>query len=315
MKDLSQFWCSLEGIQGLHAIPAFWARYCDPHFDLIRPYLRATDMVGGDYPCPHPKRGGACARRIVDLGDGEFEGICIDPYKLCPDLPLTSKDVVVHRLDIACFTRMLADVLDIRWQAPERRAGYAWGIGLSRRQKSLNQPVFFVVESSQENFRKAVLELLASVPGPFVLVAPTDQHREISLQEHFERRSIGFISLAERVQLDEEGRLVSIEPMESAEGLPPVEDRQGSAVAGQAADRSVGSQAAVNAVHDYLAAKVLTLTKFGIQFETTDRTIRRFLRTGKMRRANFEAMATAIGITADQLLRGELPPSIQRRTP
>jgi len=195
MKDLSQFWGSLEGIQGLHAIPAFWARYCDPHFDLIRPYLRATDMVGGDYPCPHPKRGGACARRIVDLGDGEFEGICIDPYKLCPDLPLTSKDVVVHRLDIAC------------------------------------------------------------------------------------------------------------------------EDRQGSAVAGQAADRSVGSQAAVNAVHDYLAATVLTLTKFGIQFETTDRTIRRFLRTGKMRRANFEAMATAIGITADQLLRGELPPSIQRRTP
>jgi hypothetical protein len=31
-----------------------------------------------------------------------------------------------------------------------------------------------------------------------------------------------------------------------------------------------------------------------------------------MRRANFEAMAESMGVTADQLLRGELPSSIKR---
>lgn len=76
--------------------------------------------------------------------------------------------------------------------------------------------------------------------------------------------------------------------------------------------RSVGTQAAVDAVHDYITAKALTLTQFGNQFQTTDRTVRRFLQSGKMRRANFEAMAESMGVTADQLLLGELPTSFKR---
>lgn len=77
-------------------------------------------------------------------------------------------------------------------------------------------------------------------------------------------------------------------------------------------DRSAGSPEAVAAVRQYIKAKAMTLTTFGNQFGTTDRTIRRFLKEGKMRRANFEAMSNAIGVTADQLLRGELPVSIKR---
>ena len=78
--------------------------------------------------------------------------------------------------------------------------------------------------------------------------------------------------------------------------------------------RSLGTPAAVNAAVDYMQSKGLTETKFGNQFETTDRTLRNFLQKGKMRRANFEAMATTIGVTVEQLLRGELPPSIKRST-
>ena len=226
MRDLSRFWRSLERVQGLQAIPAFWAAYCEPHFDLIRPHLRATDAIGALYPCPYPSPG-HCPRRIVEYGDGQFEAICRDPYKVCPDVPLTSKDVVVQALDVGSFTRTLADVLGIRWQPPEKRAGRAWGIGLSKRRKSLNQPAFFVAESGQSEFRGTVLELLANVPGPFVLVAPTDRHRDVSLQEHFERRGIGFVSLEEQVLLDEEGHLVSLDPVDRAEDLrvTPVADR------------------------------------------------------------------------------------------
>lgn len=74
--------------------------------------------------------------------------------------------------------------------------------------------------------------------------------------------------------------------------------------------RSIGSNAAVQAVHDYMAARGLTETQFGNQFQTTDRTLRNFLKTGKMRRANFEAMAASIGVSVEQLLAGNLPPSV-----
>ena len=68
--------------------------------------------------------------------------------------------------------------------------------------------------------------------------------------------------------------------------------------------RSLGSGAAVQAARDYMAARGLTATQFGNQFQTTDRTLRHFLKTGKMRRANFEAMAASIGVTVEQLLAG-----------
>ena len=62
---------------------------------------------------------------------------------------------------------------------------------------------------------------------------------------------------------------------------------------------------AVDAVHSYIEGKALTFTQFGNQFQTSDRTLRRFLKTGKMRRVTFEAMAKSMGVTAEQLLRGE----------
>jgi len=76
--------------------------------------------------------------------------------------------------------------------------------------------------------------------------------------------------------------------------------------------RTLGSAEALRVVTEYLDQTKLTDTQFGNQFDTTDRTVRSFRRTGKMRRSNFEAMATSIGLTRDQLLRGELPPSLKR---
>jgi hypothetical protein len=77
-------------------------------------------------------------------------------------------------------------------------------------------------------------------------------------------------------------------------------------------DRSIGSVEAVEAVLDYIAAKGLTETSFGNQFQTHERTVRNFIRTGRMRRANFAAMATCIGVSVEDLLAGQLPTSVKR---
>lgn len=226
MRKLTRLWRSLERFPGLAQVPAIWEAGCGADYEVIRPHLRPADFIGAIYPCPQPSVG-PCPRRIVDYGDGTFAALCRDPYEVCPTVPLNIKDVVVQRLDVASFTRMLADLLGFRWQAPEERAGHAWGIGLSQRRMSVNQPVFFVAEFGPSQFRRTVLELLASVPGPFVLVAPTDDYRDVSLQEHFERRGISFVSLGEQVLRNEEGRLVTLEMSEIADGLrvTPVADR------------------------------------------------------------------------------------------
>ena len=72
------------------------------------------------------------------------------------------------------------------------------------------------------------------------------------------------------------------------------------------AQKSIGSPAAVVAIDGYMAARGLNDTQFANQFQTTDRTLRKFLKTGKMRRANFEAMAACIGVSIEELLAGNL---------
>ena len=65
-------------------------------------------------------------------------------------------------------------------------------------------------------------------------------------------------------------------------------------------------------VTQYLQHTQMTDTQFGNQFQTTDKTVRKFLNSGQMRRSNFDEMAKSMGLTSEQLLRGELPPSMKQ---
>jgi hypothetical protein len=76
--------------------------------------------------------------------------------------------------------------------------------------------------------------------------------------------------------------------------------------------RSLGSPEALKVMTEYLQHSGLTDTLFGNQFATTDKTVRNFRSSGKVRRSTFEAMAKSMGLTSEQLLRGESPPSMKQ---
>jgi energy-converting hydrogenase A subunit M len=52
----------------------------------------------------------------------------------------------------------------------------------------------------------------------------------------------------------------------------------------------------------YIQAKGLGLTEFATQAQTTDRSLRRFRQTGKIRRDIFENIAKAMKITKEELI-------------
>ena len=226
MKDLNQFWQSLERVQGLMAVPAFWEVYCGPHFDLVRPHLRPTDTIGGLYPCPHPSPG-HCPRSIVDYGDGQYAAICRDPHKVCPDVPLDPGDVVVHELGVAGFSEVLAEPVGFRWEKPKVRGDGTWVLGVSVRPETRGQPVFLIVLPATPRFRAAVERLLFDVPGPFVIVAPTNTHRNVEVQEHLQRRGLSFLALEDVVGLSDGGQFVALDADCGSNQLQPtaVEDR------------------------------------------------------------------------------------------
>lgn len=62
--------------------------------------------------------------------------------------------------------------------------------------------------------------------------------------------------------------------------------------------------AAARKLEAYLKSKGLGLTEFATMAGTTDRTLRKFRKTGKVRRSIFVGIATAMGTTKEALLKG-----------
>ena len=122
MRELAHFWQSLERVPGLTAVPAFWQVCCGSDYALVQPWLGATERVGAIYPCPYPSDG-HCPRRIVDYGSGVYAALCRDPHKVCPDVPLSPREVLLHELDVGALVAAVAPLLGVRPQPPGPRTG------------------------------------------------------------------------------------------------------------------------------------------------------------------------------------------------
>jgi len=120
-------------------------------------------------------------------------------------------------------------------------------------------------------------------------------------------------TLSELVSLESPGLAVDLATLElAAATVVGHRAESGKKAPRKRMSRTLGSPEALRVVADYLEETKLTDTQFGIQFDTTDRTIRSFRSTGEMRRSNFEAMAKSMGLTTEELLRGAPPPSTKR---
>jgi hypothetical protein len=66
---------------------------------------------------------------------------------------------------------------------------------------------------------------------------------------------------------------------------------------------TVHNPSAAKKMEEYVEAKGLNQTEFAIQAGTTDKTIRKFRTTGKIRRSILPGIAKAMGISKDELLK------------
>ena len=70
-------------------------------------------------------------------------------------------------------------------------------------------------------------------------------------------------------------------------------------------ESAITSSVAVRRLEAYLKSGVVSQTEFATKAGTTDRTIREFRRTGKVRRSIFDQIAKAMGLTREELLKPE----------
>jgi len=227
MRKLTRLWQSLERIPGLCDISAYWEHHCGADYPLIRPHLRSTDEFGARYPCPHP-HDGHCPRRIIDYEDGTFTAICRHPHKLCQEVPLTTREALLHKLDLTSFLKPIMQTLGLRWQQPALRFAGMWAVGVSTRTNTRSQPAFLQVQGRQSAFLEGIRRLMIELDGPFLLIAPTEQFCDVPVQEVIQKRGIGFISLQDQMLIDDTGRFLAVDPVSAADEHPitPKADRE-----------------------------------------------------------------------------------------
>ena len=86
-------------------------------------------------------------------------------------------------------------------------------------------------------------------------------------------------------------------------GLTYMPSRDTSAVKRKRLTSTITSHKAVKKLEAYLAEKNMALDEFAKKAQTTGRSLRRFRKTGKIRRSIFDSIAAAMGRTRDELLR------------
>ena len=145
--------------------------------------------ISGYEPQGLDKTRAAGPREIVHHGGDDFAALCRDPHKQCADRRLGTKDVLLCTLDLYAFLKPVLPVPALRGQQFVLRRPGVSNIGLSNRRSSLNQPCYLLIFEGPSGFQSAVRDLLLDVPGPFVIVAPTNQHRTGAVQELAEARN------------------------------------------------------------------------------------------------------------------------------
>jgi hypothetical protein len=223
---------------------------------------------------------------------------------------LRAEDLVRYELDVPLLCKFLGRTLGFTI-SPAKIAGRqdVWSAGFFTAGGAVRSPVFLVLPASRNELWSAIDHLLAEYEAAFVVLVPSLRLLDPSLAERLRRREAKLVVLQDALAAAD-GKLLASQTLASWIGAA-TEQRIVRETAPSAQrvrlPRSAGSPQAVRAVVAYMEERGLGITQFAIQVDTTDRTVRNFLKRGKMRRSSFETMAARMGLTTERLLRGEAP--------
>ncbi len=194
MQPLDRLWFCLESIPGLCLLRSDWEGRLGLELPTAEPYLRPTDRTSQTYPCPDP--GGGCARRVVVHDTGEIVAVCGDSPRRCERVVLAKTDVVLYQFDIRAFCRDLARLLEIgpRFEAVAG-ARSTWVVGVRSPARGKDFLVYLTIPQEPEDLLQALSRLLGASRERFLLLAPTEDNRDLTVRELLQQHPARFDTL------------------------------------------------------------------------------------------------------------------------
>lgn len=222
MQPLDRPWFCLESIPGLCTVRSDWEGRLGHEFPLVERFLCPTDKHAGSYPCPSPG-GEGCPRRVVVHGSADIVAVCGDSPQRCETLQLSKQDVVLYRFDVEGFSAELAELLEIEPRFEEvGGAPHTWAVGVRTPAVGEDFLVYLALPQSPEDLRQAASRLVATNAETFLLLAPTEEKRDLTTRELLRSHGAHFDTLKDFVAADDAGNLSGAKsPAEVFAGLEP----------------------------------------------------------------------------------------------
>ena len=164
---MSNLWQSVEALADGSHVGAEWAKFSGEDFVTLRAaFLSDTQSRAKFLPCPH---GCGCEHEIFERG-GKLVAICRCEPCSCDDFTVTPTAAALLALNRSKLGREICRAFEGTPKETDLGIAGAKQIG-SFGNGAL--PLVLVVRTDTESFANAVAQLVARLPGQFVLLTPT----------------------------------------------------------------------------------------------------------------------------------------------
>src|SRR5438309_5573052 len=170
-------WRSLEAIPGFSALPSIWRRHLGDDFEIFRAaFLQKKATTVRSFPCP---RNCGCAHCIIGdaapTSQSPITAVCRCEPSRCAPLTLTVADITPLHLNWAKLGRAICkafglDTAENDFPIPNTHQIGSWS--------SEAVPVILTIQTDRYVFRRVISELALRLQKPFILLAPSSDHRD-----------------------------------------------------------------------------------------------------------------------------------------
>lgn len=147
---------------------------------------------------------------IVFHSADDIVAVCGDSPKKCDPVPLREEDTIIYEADLRKLCAHVAAALHLEASPqPAPELDRTWSLGAFVPRAGAQLPVYLVLPSSREDFRRIVMELIIGGPKPLLILTPTSHRPETETLDLIDKNGRQYLALSEILHPGEGGGLVA----------------------------------------------------------------------------------------------------------
>ncbi|NRB10178.1 MAG: hypothetical protein HRU35_00965 [Rickettsiaceae bacterium] len=188
-----------------------WQELAKEEFDILKPFLRPTNIIVNSYNCPNPTSPG-CPREIIKQKN-EIIAICNNQKNIadCANVKLSIQDIIAFEVDWQKLSIKLAEIYNINYAYDKLKYfNNTHKIGNFIPIANKKFPVYLIIPSFVEKIEETLFKLLyEQEQNNFIVIVPTYQMISDNVINKIRNKDSIIFSLEETIIISKSRELIA----------------------------------------------------------------------------------------------------------